>query len=53
MVDLHNLIMNTPVRKTMSEIGLKDNMILYKEEHRDARHEAAGMTLINKVKNDR
>ena len=43
MESLHNKIMNIPVRKAMSEIGLKDNMISYKEGHRDARHEAAEM----------
>ena len=45
MESLHNKIMNIPVRKAMSEIGLKDNMISYKEGHRDARHEAAEMAL--------
>lgn len=37
----HAQIMNLPITVNMAQIGLKADMITYKEGHRDARHAAA------------
>lgn len=37
----HDKIMNTPVSVTMSEIGLREQMLVYKDGHADALHAAA------------
>ena len=37
----HDKIMSIPVSVTMSEIGLREHMVMYKKGHKDARHAAA------------
>lgn len=37
----HDKIMNIPVSVTMSEIGLREHMLVYKDGHADALHAAA------------
>lgn len=51
-MNYHNEIMNLPVTVNMAQIGLKENMINYKEGHRDARHAAAEIVQNADVKID-
>jgi hypothetical protein len=44
-VDLHNAIMNLPCKRTMSHFAGRDEMLAYKEGHRDARHAAAELAI--------
>jgi hypothetical protein len=44
-VALHNAIMNLPCKRTMSHFAGRDEMLAYKEGHRDARHAAAELAL--------
>ena len=43
--DLHDQIMNMPSKRTMSHLLNHEDMQLYKEGHRDARHAAAELAL--------
>lgn len=42
---LHDEIMNLPCKRTMSHFATKDELLQYKEGHRDARHAAAELAI--------
>lgn len=44
-IDLHTAIMNIPCKRTMSHFATRDDLLIHKEGHRDARHAAAELSI--------